>query len=112
MSNLTQLVDFFDFKIGDRVCLIVREDVTGSIIDMKKVQKQLSPFATVTETKYKIKYDNPDLIPQEDWHFSMEITPLLISGNTGCFHKWETYIGFLNSDEYCLVCGEKREIIS
>ena len=53
----------FKFKKGDKVSLKGREEVTGTVIDMRRDSMWSIDFA-----EYYIKYDKTDLIPPEDWH--------------------------------------------
>lgn len=60
-------------KIGDRVYLKDREEVTGVVRNY-----QLDNIWGMGFTKYYIKYDNDDIIPHSDWHDENQL--VLIKG--------------------------------
>lgn len=58
-------------KKGDKVHLLGREEVTGHIIDVR-----YEHLGGIDYTQYKVKYDNTNLCPQEDWHEELHLVSI------------------------------------
>lgn len=74
-------------KKGDKVKLKYKPAVTGEITD----ENAQNVWGAQTN-KYKVKYDDKDLIPQEDWHIDSELELIEIElpkGRTGCYNECE-----------------------
>lgn len=86
---------------GDKVHLRGRKEVTGEIIDTKTERIWGTDY-----NQYLVKYDNKDLVPQEDWHEDLhlvlvETATTVVPSDSGCQCGVDSVMDKGKHSDYC-----------